>query len=157
MWSPNLEGPLPEWWHYAARALAVGPAGQSERNSYEVDWKAAAKFAFSVRCRRAPREFITVRPFHQAFPGQALSEGGLAVLPGTLACEGLHSRVAGFALNSPETPEVNHVVAALWFPESACGLVLGTWAGNRAPALCPACGLAFSQSGAVLFRNLLEC
>ena len=118
MWSPNLEKSLPEGWNHAVRVLAVGPARQAERNSYEVDWKATAKLAFPVHGRGAPRESTTVRPLHQALPGQALSEAGLTFLPGALACGDVRSRVAWFALNSPETPEVNHVTAALWYSES---------------------------------------
>ena len=53
-WNPNPEGFLSEGWHHVVRVLAVGPAGQTERNSHEVNWKAAAKFAFSLRGRGAP-------------------------------------------------------------------------------------------------------
>ena len=62
---------------------------------------AVAKFAFSVRGRGAPRESTAVRRLHHALPGKALSENGLKVLSGTLACKGVRSRVAGFVLNSP--------------------------------------------------------
>ena len=68
-------------------------------------------FSFSVYGRGAPRESTAVRPFHEAPPVQALSENGFALLSGTPACEGARFWVAGFVLNSPETPEVNHVFA----------------------------------------------
>ena len=135
LWSPNLEGFfLSEVWHHGVRVLAVGPAGQTEL------YRSTNRMRSSGRLWRnmlplcawsggAPSESITVRPLHQALPGKALSEGGLTVLPGTLACEGVRSQVAGFVLNSPETPEENHVVAALCgassLPATLC-LALGS-------------------------------
>ena len=83
MCDPDLEGALPDGWQHAARVLAFEPARQTERNSYEIDCKAAAKFAFSVRGRGVSRESTTVRPLHQAPPVQALYENGLTVKPFT--------------------------------------------------------------------------